>query len=228
MLLSQKSKNIFGIFFCISRIYQKFGILWRKRWALEVICFWYYILRKAVLVKCRKSLVAEHLWRVNMLKGTKHCINWKDSIWSYFWWLWKKISSKNFVLGLSEILSLSVNILTPGDKYSLSVNASVSRNQFKCYYLKIKKHFVKFFLRFRNFHKIWNTLKRKMSVRVICFGNYRLQKVGLFKCWKRTVSEQLGTVNMLKGRKDCLNLQGTIFAKYFEYSERKSAPNILF
>ena len=37
----------------------------------------------------------------------------------------KKISSKNAVSVVSEILRLFVNILTPDDKYSLSVKASV-------------------------------------------------------------------------------------------------------
>ena len=39
--------------------------------------------------------------------------------------LWKKISSKNSVLVVVIILRLFVNILTPDDKYSLSVKASV-------------------------------------------------------------------------------------------------------
>ena len=42
-----------------------------------------------------------------------------------FWSLWKKISSKNSVLVVSEILRLFVNILTPDDKHSLSVKAGV-------------------------------------------------------------------------------------------------------
>ena len=37
----------------------------------------------------------------------------------------KKIRTKNFVLVVSEVLRLLVNILTPDDKYSLSVKASV-------------------------------------------------------------------------------------------------------
>ena len=37
----------------------------------------------------------------------------------------KEISLKNAVLAVCEILKLIVNILTPGDKYSLSVKASV-------------------------------------------------------------------------------------------------------
>ena len=39
--------------------------------------------------------------------------------------LWKEISSKNSVLVDSEILRLFVNILTPDEKYSLSVKPSV-------------------------------------------------------------------------------------------------------
>ena len=41
-----------------------------------------------------------------------------------FWSFRKKISSKKAVLVVSEILRLFVNILTPDDKYSLSVKAS--------------------------------------------------------------------------------------------------------
>ena len=41
-----------------------------------------------------------------------------------FWSLLRKINWKNFVLVVYEILRLFVNILTPGEKYSLSVKAS--------------------------------------------------------------------------------------------------------
>ena len=39
--------------------------------------------------------------------------------------LWKKISSRNSVLVVSEILRHFFNMLTPDEKYFLSVNASV-------------------------------------------------------------------------------------------------------
>ena len=42
-----------------------------------------------------------------------------------FWSLWKEISSKDSVLIVSEILRLFVNILTPDDKYSVPVKASL-------------------------------------------------------------------------------------------------------
>ena len=42
-----------------------------------------------------------------------------------FWLLWKEISSKTSNLVVSEILRLFVNILTPNEKYSLTVKASL-------------------------------------------------------------------------------------------------------
>ena len=82
-----------------------------------------------------------------------------------FWTLWNKISSKNSVLVVSEILRLFVNILTSVDNYSFSVKTSVQRNQFKRNYLPTKKYFFNFFLPFQNLHKIWNTLKQKIILR---------------------------------------------------------------
>ena len=63
---------------------------------------------------------------------------------------------------------------------------------------------------------------------MIFFWSYRLEKVGLFKYLKGTVSEQLWTVSMLKGPKDNLNLHGSIFAIFFVQSETRSAQKILF
>ena len=77
----------------------------------------------------------------------------------------KKIGPINTFLEVSETLRLSLTILTPDNRYILSVKASVWRNQFKCNYLKIKKRFVDFFLQFRNPHKILNPLKKKCSLR---------------------------------------------------------------
>ena len=95
-----------------------------------------------------------------------------------FWSLWKEISSKSSVLVISEILRLFVNILTPDDKYSLSVKAGVQRNQFKSNYVKIKKYFLNFFLHFQNLDKIWNTWKKKMSLRGYLFPILSTAKSG--------------------------------------------------
>ena len=66
----------------------------------------------------------ENLRTVNMLKGPKHCIILHGSIFVKFFDYSEK-ESKNSVLVGPEISRLFVNILTPGDKYSLSVKASV-------------------------------------------------------------------------------------------------------
>ena len=41
---------------------------------------------------------------------------------------------------------------------------TISRNNFKRYYLKNKRLFVDFLLHFRNVHEIYNILKKKMSI----------------------------------------------------------------
>ena len=79
-----KSKNICWNFFCIVGICITFGILWKKRWASEMISFWNYRLPKRGLLKCLKSLVSEHLWTVNMLKGPKDCLILHGSIFVIF------------------------------------------------------------------------------------------------------------------------------------------------
>ena len=70
-----KSKNIFWTFFSLSRIYIKFGTLSKKSWASQVISYWNYRLEKAELLKCPKNHISGQLWRANMLKGPKHCLN---------------------------------------------------------------------------------------------------------------------------------------------------------
>ena len=124
-IISQ-SKNILYSFFCISGIYIKFEIIWKETWPSEVICFWNYRLEKADLFICPKSRVSEHLRTVNMLKGSKHCRNLHSSIFVIFFdHSEKKISSNNSFLVVSEIFRVFVNILTPNEKYSPSVKASV-------------------------------------------------------------------------------------------------------
>ena len=73
--LPQNKKIVFCVFCCISGIYIKFGILWKKRWASKMISFWKNRLEKAGLLRCLKGRVSEHIWIVNMLKGRKDCLN---------------------------------------------------------------------------------------------------------------------------------------------------------
>ena len=138
-----------------------------------------------------------------------------------------KSSPKNYVLVVSEILRLFVNILTPDEKYSVSVKTTVSPNQFKCNYLKSKNIFWIFFFISKTYIKFWILWKKRWAAEIICFRKYRLQKASLMKCLKSPVSEHLWAVNMLKAPKHCLNLHGSIFVIFFDHSERTWARKTL-
>ena len=78
-------------------------------------------------------------------------------------------------------------------------------------------------------HKIGNTFTKNLNLAGdFLLKNYRLENAELLKCPKNSVSEHIWTVNMLKGPKHCLNINGSIFVIFFDHSEKKSAPNILF
>ena len=161
-----QNQNIFSqFFFCISGIYIKFGILSKKSCVSEVISVWNYWLENAELLKCPKSHRVRTLTDSQDFKGSETLLkSAREYFDDLFWTLWKKISSKNSFSEVPEILRLFVIILTPDNKYILSVKASVSRNQSKCGYLKSKKTFLNFFLHLRNLHKILKTLKKKLSL----------------------------------------------------------------
>ena len=141
--------------------------------------------------------------------------------------LLKKISSKNSVLLVSEILRLLVNILTPDDKYSLSVKVRVNATISNAIISKSRNILSIFFSISAIYIKFEILLKKTWAWEVFCSWNYRLQKAGLLKCPKSYESEHLWAVNMLKGPKHCINLQGSIFVQFFEYPERKSASKTL-
>ena len=161
-------------------------------------------------------------------KGSKTVLKYAQQyFFQIFWWIWKKIGSKNSVLVASEIFRLFANIWTPNDKYSVSVKARVWRHQCICNYLEIEKYFLNFFLNFWNLHKIFNTLKERWASEVIWFWNYKLKKAGLLKWLKSPVSEHLWGVNMLKGTKHCLNQHDSIFVVFLISMKKKSARKIL-
>ena len=59
-----------------------------------------------------------------MLKGPKHCMDLHGSIFLIFLISLKGNQLKNFVLVVSLILRLFFNILSPDNKYSLSVKTT--------------------------------------------------------------------------------------------------------
>ena len=52
---------------------------------------------------------------------------------------------------------------------------------------------------------------------------HRVENEGLLKFLKRSMSEHLWAVNMVKAPKHCLNLHSSISVKFFDPSERKAA-----
>ena len=65
-----------------------------------------------------------------------------------------------------------------------------------------------------------------MSLRGYFFLKLQTAESAL-KCLKRPVSEQLWTVNVLKGPKSFLNMHASIFDIFFDDFERKSVRKIL-
>ena len=128
--------------------FQNVNKIWNpleKKMTLLVDFFLQLHTGKSMLLKGLKSPKSEHLWTVNMLKGPKECLNMHGSIFVIiFDHSEKKIRPKISVLVVSEILWLFVKILTPDEKYSLSVKVRVYLNQFECNYLQTKKCFLNF------------------------------------------------------------------------------------
>ena len=168
-------------------------------------------------------------WTVSILKGRKHCWCIHGSTFVInFWSLWKSFCLRNSVSVASQILRLFVNLLTPDDKYSLSVKVSVKRKEFKRNYLIDPKHFVDIFLRFSNLHNFSNILKKKRWVSYLMyFRNYTRQKAWLLEFLKSSVLEHLWTVNMWKRPKHCPNLYGSRFLVFFGHPEGVSVRKIL-
>ena len=73
----------------------------------------------------RTLMDSQHVKRSKTLSKSA----WQQSC-DIFWSLWKNFSLANSVLVATEILRLFVNILSPNEKYSLSVKVTVSHNQF--------------------------------------------------------------------------------------------------
>ena len=77
-----------------------------------------------------------------------------------FFSIWKSFSSKKIFLVVSQIFRLSVNVLPPNGKYSLSVKMSVWRIQFKCNFLQNPKRFLVFFSISDIYIKFWTFSKK--------------------------------------------------------------------
>ena len=141
-----KIKKIFSVFCCSSRIYIKFGILWKKICASEVISFWNYRMQKQGLLQWLKSALSELLSTVNMLNGPKDWLNFCGTIFVRFCDNSERKSTPKICVSVgSEILRQFVNILTPDYKYSLSVKSECLRLPIQMQLPQTKKIFFHFF-----------------------------------------------------------------------------------
>ena len=83
----------------------------------------------------------------------------------FFPWISGKLGWKKTALLWLKIFRLFVNTLTADDKYSCcNMQNFTQYANFKRYYLKNGRVFLDFLLHFWNVHKIYNILKKRMSV----------------------------------------------------------------
>ena len=117
----------------------------------------------------------------------------------------------------------------PDDKYSLWGKGSDQRYQLKCNYPKFKNYsrfFFFFFFHFQNLHKNCNSLEKAWASDVICFWNYRMQNVGLFKCLKSLRARTLMDSQHVKGSEWPLKSARLYFCHTFLSLWQKISPKI--
>ena len=149
-----------------------------------------YRLQKAWLLKCLNRTLSEHLWKVNMLKGAKHCLNLHGSSFVIFFDHSERTSVwKNSILVVSEILRLFFNILTPSDEYSLSLKWVFHATNSNSFISKAENFCSISFCISESYIKFGTFWKKRWASYLMYFRNYRLQNVWLLNCLKSPVPE---------------------------------------
>ena len=193
--------------------------IFKKRRVFYLKYFRNYWLQKRWLLKCLKSLTSEQLSVINLLTGRKHCLNHaRHYYYPIFPWILDKLSWKKSALVRSKILGLFVNTFTAEYTYSRRNMQTLTQQVHTPLSLK-QKTFSGFFIAFLK--STWNGehfAKKRRVFYLKYFRNYWLQKRWLLKCLKRLTSEQLSVINLLTGRKHCLNLHGTTIILFFHES----------
>ena len=116
---------------------------------------------------------------------SQHVKTAQQDFWHIVWLFWKKISSKNSVLVVSEILGLFVNRFSPDDKNSSSAKAGVSRKQLRYNYLQTKRYFLSFFLHFRSLHSNLEYFEKKDEPQGLLFSKIiGCKKTTYLNAWK--------------------------------------------
>ena len=133
----------------------------RKRRVFQVKYFRNYWLQKMWLLMCLKSLTSEQLSVINLLTGSKHCLNLHGTtIILFFPWIWDKLSWKRSALVRSKILGLFVNTLTAEFKYSRRNMQTLTQEVQTPLSLKKKDFFLIFYCVSEIYIK-WRTFSKK-------------------------------------------------------------------
>ena len=147
-----KIKSFFWIFDCISEMCMKFRTFWKKRRVSQPIYLRNDGLRKRWLLKRLKGLASEDHAVINVLTGSKHCWNQQGTTIILFfhafgiYWVGKSLHWSDEILRL-----LTTGLPTRSIPVAM---CTISRNRFKRTYIKNKRLFLDFFLRFWNVHEI--------------------------------------------------------------------------
>ena len=135
---------------------------------------------------------------------------------------------KLFYISFWNLEAVCSHIRTQWQVLSLSKSESLTKPIHMQLSQNLKRFFQLLFCISGIYIKFWILSKQSWASQVISYWNYRQEKAELLKSPKNPVSEHLWAVNMLKGRKHCLNPHGSIFVIFFDHSPRKSGSKSLF
>ena len=129
-----------------------------------MISYWNYRLEKAELLQCLKSHRVRTLMDSQYVKGSETLLKSARQCFSdIFWSLSEKISRFNTFLEISEIVRLFVSILTPDNKYILSVKRMFNATNPNAVIEKPRKLFWIVFCISRIYMKFWMLSKNSWA-----------------------------------------------------------------
>ena len=130
-----------------------------------------------------------------------------------------KLSWKKSALVRSKILGLFVKTLTAEYTYSRRNMQTFTQHIQAPLSFKTKDFFLDFLLPIWNLHEMEKSFQKKGESSSLSISEIiDSKKRWLLKCLKSLTSEQFSIINMLTGRKHCLNLHGTTIILLFHES----------
>ena len=154
----------------------------------------------------RRLFEKEHSKRAQTLMKSE-----RQHLYHIYWSVWRKFTSKKFLLLICKIFRLFLDKLTANDKLSL-LNGDNSCNEFRCSFLKNKKLFLNFYLNFSNILWIFNIFRKNITLIADVFPILRTLK-------NSPISEDPSKSNIVNGTKRCWNLNDSSFAMFIDQWE---------